>query len=179
MDTPPTRPRLGLVPLIIFGSRWLQAPLYAGLVVAQCVYVALFGKELWHLVTHFAGLDEKEIMLIVLGLIDVVLVSNLLLMVVVGGWETFVSRLGLDRHPDEPEWLGHVNASLIKVKLSMAIIGISAVHLLHTFIDADQIGTPESHVTWDGALWQTVMHLVFVASALGLVLVDRLSARGD
>ena len=120
----PPSPRLGLLPMIIFGSRWLQLPLYLGLIVAQCVYIALFLKELWHLSWHALDLTEQQIMMSVLALIDVVMISNLLVMVIVGGYETFVSRLDLQGHPDEPEWLGHVNASVLKIKLAMAIIGI-------------------------------------------------------
>jgi uncharacterized protein (TIGR00645 family) len=121
---------------LIFGSRWLQLPLYIGLIVAQCVYVVLFLKELWHLIAHSFDFSEQQIMLVVLGLIDVVMISNLLVMVIVGGYETFVSRLNLNGHPDEPEWLSHVNASVLKIKLAMAIIGISSIHLLRTFIEA-------------------------------------------
>ena len=169
----PKRP-VPFVAHVIFGSRWLQAPLYIGLILAQLVYAALFLKELWEMIIQFPGLGEKDIMLIVLGLIDVVLISNLLVMVIVGGWETFVSRLNLANHPDEPEWLSHVNANVLKVKLAMAIVGISSIHLLHTFIDADSIGTPSSQVTYAGAMWQTIIHVVFVASAIGVAFVDRI-----
>jgi uncharacterized protein (TIGR00645 family) len=127
---------------LIFGSRWLQLPLYIGLIVAQCVYVVLFLKELWHLIAHSFDFSEQQIMLVVLGLIDVVMISNLLVMVIVGGYETFVSRLNLNGHPDEPEWLSHVNASVLKIKLAMAIIGISSIHLLRTFIAAGTLGEP-------------------------------------
>jgi len=173
---PPTEPgRLRPLPLLIFSSRWLQLPLYLGLIVAQCVYVFLFVKELWHLVSHAANFSEQEIMLVVLGLIDVVMISNLLVMVIVGGYETFVSRLRLEGHPDQPEWLSHVNAGVLKVKLAMAIIGISSIHLLRTFIEAGAIGTPTSRVAADGVMWQTIIHSVFILSALGIVCVDRLS----
>ncbi|MDP1752098.1 MAG: TIGR00645 family protein, partial [Reyranella sp.] len=121
-----------LLPRLIFASRWLQVPLYLGLIVAQAVYVVLFLKELWQLVLHSFAATEQQIMLIVLGLIDVVMISNLLIMVIVGGYETFVSRMELEKHPDQPEWLSHVNASVLKVKLAMAIIGISSIHLLRT-----------------------------------------------
>ena len=135
-DTSNLRP----LPQLIFGSRWLQLPLYLGLIVAQGVYVVLFLKELWHLITHATSFTEQQIMLVVLGLIDVVMISNLLMMVIVGGYETFVSRLRLEGHPDQPEWLDHVNASVLKIKLAMAIIGISSIHLLRTFIEAGSAG---------------------------------------
>src|SRR5688572_1459729 len=137
---PPPRTRMGPLSWLIFSSRWLQLPLYLGLIVAQCVYVFLFGKELLHLIQDTPELGEQQIMLLVLGLIDVVMISNLLVMVIVGGYETFVSRLNLDGHPDQPEWLSHVNASVLKVKLAMAIIGISSIHLLKTFIGAGTLG---------------------------------------
>jgi uncharacterized protein (TIGR00645 family) len=108
-------------------------------------------------------------MLAVLGLIDVVMISNLLIMVIVGGYETFVSRLGVEGHPDEPEWLDHVNAGVLKVKLSMALISISSIHLLKTFINPDQHST-------HAILWQVVIHLSFLVSALVMAWVDRLTS---
>ncbi len=198
-DSPP-RPRLGPLPWLIFGSRWLQLPLYLGLIVAQCVYVFLFAKELWHLIHEAPSLGEQEIMLIVLGLIDVVMISNLLVMVIVGGYETFVSRLRLEDHPDQPEWLSHVNASVLKVKLAMAIIGISSIHLLKTFIAAgsltglpfcsaemlatiaENVGTGNAlkcaTLTPVGVMWQTIIHLVFIVSAIGIAYTDRLMQNG-
>src|SRR6478735_5812842 len=152
---------------LIFLSRWLQAPLYVGLIVAQGVYVYHFLVELIHLLTEAAHIDEKQIMLTVLGLIDVVMIANLLIMVIVGGYETFVSRLRLEGHPDEPEWLSHVNAGVLKIKLAMAIIGISSIHLLATFIKAHELDTKTM-------LWQTVLHLTFVVSAVAIALIDRI-----
>jgi uncharacterized protein (TIGR00645 family) len=170
------RPRLAILPALIFSSRWLQLPLYLGLIVAQGVYVFLFLKELWHLVLGAMKFSEQEIMLVVLGLIDVVMISNLLIMVIVGGYETFVSRLELEKHPDQPEWLSHVNASVLKIKLAMAIIGISSIHLLRTFIYAGQLGKPDSPYTETGVMWQAIIHTVFVLSAIGIAYVERLSA---
>jgi uncharacterized protein (TIGR00645 family) len=188
----------GPLATLIFASRWLQLPLYLGLILAQCVYVFLFGKELLHLIADAALLTEQSIMLVVLGLIDVVMISNLLVMVIVGGYETFVSRLNLQGHPDQPEWLSHVNASVLKVKLAMAIIGISSIHLLKTFIEAGSLGglplcsSPTglaaaraaielgsslkacTTVTFDGVLWQTVIHSIFILSAIGIAWTDRL-----
>ena len=169
---------------LIFSSRWLQLPLYLGLIVAQAVYVFLFAKELWHLIHEAISLSEQDIMLIVLGLIDVVMISNLLVMVIVGGYETFVSRLRLEGHPDQPEWLSHVNASVLKVKLAMAIIGISSIHLLKTFIEAGTLGlpvcvsvaagTPCTRFTEGGVMWQTIIHCVFILSAIGIAYTDKL-----
>ena len=159
----------------IFISRWLQAPLYLGLIVAQAVYVVLFWKELVHLVTHFNDFGkeaETAIMLIVLGLVDVVMIANLLIMVIIGGYETFVSRINMRGHPDEPEWLSHVNPNVLKVKLAMSIIGISSVHLLKTFIEAE---TYVEHHQQDVMLWQTIIHMAFIASAIGLAFIDRMT----
>ena len=196
-----TEPRMGPLPALIFSSRRLQLPLYLGLIVAQGVYVFLFLKELWHLIHEAPVLTEQSIMLIVLGLIDVVMISNLLVMVIVGGYETFVSRLRLEGHPDQPEWLSHVNASVLKVKLAMAIIGISSIHLLKTFIEAGTLGGLPlcntaagvdaakalvdagsaqrgcTTVTEAGVMWQTVIHTIFILSAIGIAWTDRLMAR--
>ena len=190
-----TRPPLRPLPAFIFMSRWLQLPLYLGLILAQCVYVYHFWVELLHLVQAAMGnvpalnalvtsigyefppglagaagtpvLNETVIMLAVLGLIDVVMISNLLIMVIVGGYETFVSRMDLAGHPDQPEWLSHVNASVLKVKLATAIIGISSIHLLKTFINAANY---EEKVL----LWQTLIHMTFLFSALAIAWTDRL-----
>lgn len=143
----------------IFASRWLQAPLYLGLIVAQCVYVYKFIKGLITLLGDITTLDENGIMLIVLGLIDVVMISNLMIMVIIGGYETFVSRLQVEDHPDTPEWLSHVNANTMKIKLALALIGISSVHLLKSFIDVTHISDREM-------MWQVVVHLTFLISAL-------------
>ena len=124
----------------IFWSRWLQAPLYVGLIIAQGVYVYQFMHELVHLVSKAGSLTEVEVMLIVLGLIDVVMIANLLIMVIIGGYETFVSKLDLEGNPDQPEWLSHVNAGVLKVKLAVALISISSIHLLRSFINAAQRG---------------------------------------
>jgi uncharacterized protein (TIGR00645 family) len=162
---------------LIFGSRWLQLPLYLGLIVAQGVYVMKFLRELWHLMLGATSLNEQEIMLIVLGLIDVVMISNLLVMVIVGGYETFVSRLRLQGHPDQPEWLSHVNASVLKVKLAMAIIGISSIHLLKTFIEAGALGSERANTTPEGVMWQTIIHFTFILSAIGIAWTDYIMQR--
>jgi uncharacterized protein (TIGR00645 family) len=203
MSSTRSTPSLRPLPALIFSSRWLQLPLYLGLIVAQGVYVFLFLKELWHLILHAPEMTEQSIMLMVLGLIDVVMISNLLVMVIVGGFETFVSRLDLKGHPDQPEWLSHVNASVLKVKLAMAIIGISSIHLLKTFIEAGMLGglplcgTPEaaqavaamkatgalvgkgcSMVTQTGVMWQAIIHSIFILSALGIAWTDQVMSAG-
>ena len=180
------------LPNLIFASRWLQLPLYIGLIAAQGIYVYHFWVELIHLIEAAFGnhnalaalvksigykdsfevtsLNETIIMLVVLALIDVVMISNLLIMVIVGGYETFVSRMHLENHPDQPEWLSHVNASVLKVKLATAIIGISSIHLLKTFINAANY---EEKVL----MWQTIIHVVFLLSAMAIAVTDRLMHR--
>lgn len=159
---------------LIFSSRWLQLPLYLGLIAAQVVYVVLFVRELIHLIGGATVLNEQLIMLAVLGLIDVVMISNLLMMVIVGGYETFVSRLRLQNHPDQPEWLNHVNATVLKVKLAMAIIGISSIHLLKTFIAIGTLGADDVNYTEAGVMWQTIIHIVFILSAVGIAYTEYL-----
>ena len=161
---------LNILGQMIFWSRWLQAPLYLGLIVAQGVYVYLFMVELTHLVTSANTLGETGIMLMVLGLIDVVMIANLLIMVIIGGYETFVSRLNIKEHPDQPEWLSHVNAATMKIKLAMALIGISSVHLLKTFINAENL-------TETTIMWQVIIHLTFIVSALAMAYTDRIMTR--
>ena len=193
-----TRP-IPLVPRLIFATRWLQLPLYVGLILAQAVYVYHFWVELVHLIEAAFGdanalnlliksigyqlpaivkdgvvvgyerpeLNETVIMLVVLALIDVVMISNLLIMVIIGGYETFVSRMYLENHPDQPEWLSHVNASVLKVKLATAIIGISSIHLLKTFINAENY-SPKVLIA------QTVIHFTFLLSAMAVASTDRL-----
>ncbi|MDP0171207.1 TIGR00645 family protein [Glaesserella parasuis] len=152
---------------IIFAGRWLQLPIYLGLIVVQGIYAYKFLKSLWNLVVNLGVMDENTIMLAVLNLIDVVMIANLLIMVIVGGYETFVSRLNVDNHPDQPEWLDHVNASVLKVKLSMAIISISSIHLLQTFINAAKL-SPET------MMWQLLIHIGFILSAIGVAYTDKL-----
>jgi uncharacterized protein (TIGR00645 family) len=166
----PRSPLLAGLGSFIFLSRWLQAPLYVGLIVAQSVYVYHFLKELLHLVEKAPAIDETTIMMTVLGLVDVVMIANLLVMVIVGGYETFVSRLNLEGHPDQPEWLSHVNAGVLKVKLATALIGISSVNLLKTFIEVGTKPIPDNAI-----MWQVVLHITFVLSALLLAVTDRIS----
>ena len=193
-QSPVRKSSLSSLNSFIFASRWLQLPLYLGLIAAQAVYVFHFWIELVHLLEAAFGsqtalqalitgigykttapitsLNETVIMLVVLGLIDVVMISNLLIMVIVGGYETFVSRLNLEGHPDQPEWLDHVNASVLKVKLGTAIIGISSIHLLKTFINA-------ANYDEKVLMWQTVIHVAFLLSAIAIAYADRLMSHHD
>ena len=164
---PPFEKQTSALGALIFASRWLQLPIYLGLIAVQAIYAYKFIKSLWHLVSNLGVMTEDAVMLTVLSLIDVVMIANLLVMVTVGGYETFVSRLRVDEHPDQPEWLNHVNASVLKIKLSMAIITISSIHLLQTFINA-------ANYTDKVLMWQTIIHIAFLLSALAIALTDRL-----
>lgn len=203
MTRPSDQPHMHFIPRLLFLSRWLQLPLYVGLILALGVYVFHFWLELTYLIgaafgnqaslahlleaiavrnplpvdgasaaaaSHAPKLTETTIMLVVLSLIDVVMIANLLIMVIVGGYETFVSRMYLEGHPDQPEWLSHVNASVLKVKLAMAIIGISSIHLLRTFINADAYSVK-------ALVAQTTIHVVFLLSAIAIAYTDRMMTR--
>lgn len=161
------KPKTNLLAKIIFGSRWLQLPIYLGLIIVQGVYAYKFLSGLTRMLMNLGSMSETDVMLAVLGLIDVVMIANLLLMVTMGGYETFVSRLHIDDDPDQPEWLDHVNATVLKVKLSMAIISISSIHLLQTFINAP-------HMSETTMKWQVVIHITFLISAAALAYTDKL-----
>ena len=173
----------------IFASRWLQAPLYLGLIVAQAVYVVLFFVELWHLFENaiLSGhISETDVMLSVLALIDIVMIANLLIMVIIGGYETFVSKIRVTGHHDEPDWLSHVNANLLKVKLAISIISISSIHLLKTFIEVGRMdggvvknSAGEVIYSGEGVMWEVGIHLAFIVSALALAWIDRMSKHGE
>jgi uncharacterized protein (TIGR00645 family) len=156
-----------ILPNFIFMSRWLQAPLYLGLIIVLGVYVYEFGRGLFHLVGNADTLTETSVMLQALDLIDVVMIANLLIMVIIGGYETFVSRLRLQSHPDQPEWLDEVNAGTMKIKLALALVSISSIHLLRTFIDP---GQKENIVV----MWQVVIHITLVLSALAIAFSNKL-----
>lgn len=183
--------KIGILPNFIFMSRWLQLPLYIGLIIVQCIYVYHFWIELFDLfgaslgnveslrhianlvstsdnLLNFKYLNEQTIMLVILTLIDVVMISNLLIMVIIGGYETFISKMKLENHPDQPEWLSHVNASVLKVKLATSIIGISSIHLLKTFINANVLNMKT-------LIFQTFIHLIFLLSAISIAYCNKLS----
>ncbi len=156
------------LPRFIFWSRWLQAPLYIGLVAVLAVYVYEFGLGLIHLIVIANNkVNDTTIMLQALDLIDVVMIANLLIMVIVGGYETFVSRLDMQAHPDHPEWLDEVNAGTMKIKLALALVTISSIHLLRTFIDPTQY-------EYDTIMWQVVIHVTLVVSAIAIAYTNKL-----
>jgi len=151
----------------IFFSRWIQLPVYLGLILASVLYAVKFIMELWHLVSEFSSLNDNMIMLSVLGLIDISMVINLLVVVFIGGYWTFVSKIEFDDHVDKPDWLNKINASTLKIKLIISLVSISGVHLLKTFIDIHNIPLQDT-------LLQIGIHIVFIISAVLLAYADKI-----
>lgn len=168
-DRPALHPER-LIERLIFASRWVQAPLYVGLIVAGVLYAIKFLEHLAHLTWDLASLSETQVMLGVLSLIDIIMVVNLLTMVVIGGYATFVSRLDLDSHVDKPDWLDHINAGTLKVKLAGSLVGVSGIHLLQTFINMESVMTKGGHPM---VLWQVIIHVVFLFSSIVLAWTER------
>ncbi|MDN4015714.1 TIGR00645 family protein [Zwartia panacis] len=170
-NSAPANPRNSLESLM-FAARWLQLPLYFGLIIALGAYTYEFFIHLWELVELiiFKRTPDRYVILEVLDLVDIVMVANLLIMVIVGGYESFVSRLNLDDHPDQPEWLAHVNPGSLKVKLAISIVTIGAVHLLATFVNA-------AHIEMETILMQMAIQIVLMATAITIVVVDKLSLK--
>lgn len=152
---------------VIFSSRWLQAPLYVGLILGGMLYTYKYLIELIHLFTSINEISETVLMLGILTLVDITMVANLLIMVIIGGYSTFVSRLDIDRHEDKPEWLQKIDAGSLKVKLAGSLVGVSGIHLLQTFIN---IKNHES----EHVMWQVIIHVVFLFSALMLAYTERI-----
>ena len=152
---------------IIFSSRWFQAPLYLGLIVAGILYAYKFLVELIHLASTVNSITEEVLMLGVLTLVDITMVANLLVMVIIGGYATFVSRIDLQGHPDKPDWLDKIDAGALKVKLATALVGISGIHLLKAFINIKE-------KTSDQIMWQVIIHVVFLLSSVMLAYTENL-----
>ncbi|APJ05109.1 hypothetical protein AXG55_06515 [Silvanigrella aquatica] len=155
---------------VIFASRWLQAPLYFGLIVVQIIYSYKFIKELIHIVASTNTFTEQQLILGILSLVDFTMVANLIAMVIIGGYATFVSKLNLDNHDDKPDWLDHIDPGTIKVKLASSLIGISSIHLLRSFIDI-------SEVNFETIKWQIIIHMTFIASTVFLALSEYIMSK--
>ncbi len=150
----------------IFWSRWIQAPMYGGLVIASLFFTYKFAFELYHLMHDINVATEEKVMLMVLTLIDMVMVANVLLMIIIGGYATFVSKLNIGKHEDRPAWLQSMDPGTLKVKLSASLVGVSGVHLLKAFVNVDNLS--EHHL-----LWQSIIHVIFLASAIGLAFSEK------
>ncbi|RDB36426.1 TIGR00645 family protein [Spirobacillus cienkowskii] len=155
---------------VVFASRWLQAPLYIGLIAVQIIYSYKFIIELIHIVQLANTSTELQLLLGILSLVDFTMVANLLAMVIIGGYATFVSKLNLDNHDDKPDWLEHIDPGTIKVKLASSLIGISSIHLLRTFIDI-----AESDI--EKIKWQIIIHITFIASTVFLALSEYIMSK--
>lgn len=153
----------------LFSARWLMAPMYVGLVGALIVLVISFLQELLHFAMSLPNLTQTHAVLGVLSLIDLTLAGNLLLIVMVAGYENFVSRMDLEEHKDNPDWKSSVDFSALKLKLVASIVAISGIHLLKIFMEAAE--TPERTI-----YWMVVIHLVFVVSGVLLALMDYISS---
>lgn len=196
-DTPPSPSKSPaapqpLVEKLIFASRWVQAPLYLGLIVAGVLYAFKFAQKLWEEVVKLPEVSEEQLMMGVLTLVDITMVANLLVMVIIGGWATFVSRLDIDGHPDKPDWLDHIDAGTLKVKLAGSLVGVSGIHLLQTFISVGGHGGHDHDGHGDGAvavaqaapapvdndaiMWQVIIHVVFLVSSIMLAWTERVLA---
>jgi uncharacterized protein (TIGR00645 family) len=155
----------------IFASRWLQAIVYLGLIVGSGLYVYKFMEELARLGFNIRVYSEVEVMLVILGLIDISMVLNLLVIVIIGGYSIFTSRLDFSRTEDRPQWLDHLDADRLKVKLSTSLASISGVHLLKTFIDVhSEVKTGDMNPL----KFEIGIHLVFIVSALVLAWIVRI-----
>lgn len=155
-----------IIEAAILASRWLLVIFYIGLAVALGVYAITFGVKLWDFTSHVFSLDEADAILKMLGLIDAVLVASLVVMVVISGYENFVSRFDDDAGV---HWLGEIDTGSLKIKVAATIVSISSIHLLQVFLNVEKF-------TADKLMWFTLIHLAFVVSALFLAFVDRISA---
>jgi uncharacterized protein (TIGR00645 family) len=161
-----------VIETLIFWSRWLQAPLYAGLIAAGLLYAYKFTKELIHLYASVETITESQLMLGVLTLVDFTMVANLIIMVIIGGYSTFVSKMDIETHEDRPEWLKKVDAGTLKVKLAGSLVGVSGIHLLQTFINIENKNM--EHVKW-----QVAIHLVFLLSSIMLAYSEKILHQRD
>ena len=152
---------------IIFASRWFQAPLYAGLIIGGVLYAYKFLVELIHLCMTIDKITETALMLGILTLVDITMVANLLIMVIIGGYSTFVSKIGIEKHEDKPEWLDKVDAGTLKVKLAGSLVGVSGIHLLKSFVNIE-------NKSLDHVKWQIIIHVVFLLSALMLAYSEKI-----
>lgn len=154
---------------IIYRSRWLLAPLYLGLSLATFALTVKFFQEAWHLLMHLFTMSEADMILVVLSLIDLALVGGLLIMVMVSGYENFVSRLDVAESEEKLGWLGTMDSSSLKAKVAASIVAISSIHLLKIFMDVQNINN-------DKLMWYILMHLTFVLSAFLMGILDKKTA---
>lgn len=151
---------------VILASRWLLVMFYIGLAIALALYAVSFGVKLWKFATHITSIDEAESILDMLGLIDAALVASLVVMVIISGYENFVSKFDDE---EKVHWLGEIDANSLKIKVASTIVAISSIHLLQIFLNVEKY-------TGEKLMWYTLIHIAFVVSALFLAFIDRVSA---
>ena len=154
------------IEVVILASRWLLVIFYIGLAIALALYAATFGYKLWDFASHLFSLEESDSILKMLSLIDAALIASLVVMVIISGYENFVSRFDESR---DVHWLGDIDIGSLKVKVASTIVAISSIHLLQVFLYVEQY-------TSDKLMWYTLIHLAFVLSALFLAYIDRVAA---
>lgn len=157
-----------LIERFLFWSRWLLVPLYVGLSLVLLLFSVKFVQEFLHLVPHLPELAEADLILTALALMDLVLVGNLLVMVILSGYESFVSKIEAAAKGEQLSWLGKLDAGTLKVKVAASIVAISSIHLLKAFVNVEKIAN-------DKLMWLVVIHLTFVVSALILAWVDKIA----
>lgn len=156
----------------IFWSRWVQAPLYTGLIIAAIIYLFKFFQELFYLAEKFNMVTEQEVMVKVLGLVDISMVMNLIVMVTIGGYSIFASRIDVDMHEDKPLWLEGLDAGQLKIKLATSLASISGVYLLKTFMN---YRNEVEKTSTEGVIIEIVIHMVFIVSALLLAQTEKIT----
>ena len=158
-----------IIERIVIGSRWLQAPLYIGLVAVLGVVVVKFPFKIWELMRKAIFAEEADLVLAVLSLVDLIMVANLVVMVIISGYENFVSRIDIDDTRDRLAWFGKLDAGSLKIKLASSIVAISSIHLLQRFLEAGDYDNSKLYAL-------VVMHMAFVVSALMLTYIDKIGS---
>jgi uncharacterized protein (TIGR00645 family) len=153
---------------LLYASRWLLAPLYMGLSIALFLLGIKFFQEALHTLPMVVGLKEADLVLVTLSLVDMALVGGLMVMVMLSGYENFVSRIDVAEGTEKLAWLGKLDSGSLKQKVAASIVAISSIHLLKAFMNAQNINN-------DKLMWYVIIHLTFVLSALGMAYVDRMN----
>ncbi len=155
-----------LLERFLYASRWLLVPMYLGMAVLLVALTLSFVRELWHLFQHILESPESDVVLAALTLIDLVLVASLIVMVMISGYENFVSRIEAAEADDRLAWVGKLDAGTLKLKVSSSIVAISSIHLLKSFMNAQQVNN-------DKLMWLVIIHLTFVASAVLMAIMEK------
>ena len=157
---------------VIFNSRWILAPFYLGLVLGVFLLFIKFAQELWHLATHVVTASEADVIVGILALVDMSLVGSLLLMIIFSGYEIFISKIDTGDHKDRPDWMGKVDFSGLKLKVIGAIVAISAIDLLKSFMD---ISLTMNDADTNSLKWKVIIHMAFVVSGLLFAIMDKVA----